>query len=151
MVCVVLIGEYSILIQGIHSISSTLWWSVTLIMIFIIRPLNERGNLSIILPRIRKLVIFASTVSIASGFVLFGFNSNFQFENLIYTTKGNVILFSGSLSIIVFYHVLYGPKPNSVASKLHKALKLNKFIPYIMFGFLTTALVSMILASAIIL
>jgi hypothetical protein len=150
MVYVVLIAEYSILIQGIHSISSMLWWSVTLIVIFIIRPLNERGNLSIILPRVRKLVIFVSTVSIASGFVLFGFNSNFQFENLIYTTKGNVILFSGSMSIIVYYHVLYGP-PNSVASKLHKALKLCKFIPYIMFGFLTTAMVSMILASAIIL
>lgn len=146
-----MIGEYSILIQGFHSISSILWWSVTLIVIFIIRPLNERGNLSIILPRIRKLVIFASTVSIASGFVLFGFNSNFQFENLINTTKGNVILFSGSLSIIVYYHVLYGPKPKSVASKLHKALKLNRFIPYTMFGFLTTAMVSMILASAIIL
>jgi hypothetical protein len=146
-----LIGEYSILIQGFHSISSILWWSVTLIVIFIIRPLNERGNLSIILPRLRKLVIFTSTVSIASGFVLFGFNSNFQFENLIYTTKGNVILFGGSLSIIVYYHVLYGPKPNTVASKLYKALKLNRFIPYIMFGFLTATMVSMIHASVIIL
>ena len=145
-----MIGEYSILIQGIHSISSILWWSVTLIVITIIRPLNGEGNLSIILPRIRKLVIFASTVSIASGFVLFGLNSNFQFEDLINTTKGNVILFSGSLSLIVYYHVLSGSKPNSVASKLHKVLKLNKFIPYIMFGFLTAALVSMILASAII-
>ncbi|MDN5868455.1 MAG: hypothetical protein L0H55_13805 [Candidatus Nitrosocosmicus sp.] len=120
-------------------------------MIFIVRPLNEWSNLSIILPRIRKLVIFASTVSIASGFVLFGFNSNFQFEDLIYTAKGNVILFSGSLSIIVYYHVLYGSKPYSVASKLHKVLKLNKFIPYLMFGFLTAAMVSMILASVIVL
>ena len=145
-----MIGEYSILIQGIHSVSSILWWSVTLIVVTIIRPLNGGGNLSIILPHIRKLVIFASTVSITSGFVLFGFNSNFQFEDLIHTTKGIVILFSGSLSLVVYYHVLSGSKPNSVASKLHKVLKLNKFIPYIMFGFLTTALVSMILASAII-
>jgi len=145
-----LIGEYSLLIQGIHSISSILWWSVTLIVITIIRPLNGEGNLSTILPRIRKLVIYASTVSIASGFVLFGLNSNFQFEDLINTAKGNVILFSGSLSLIVYYHVLFGSKPNSVASNLHKVLKLNKFIPYIMFGFLTAALVSMILASAII-
>lgn len=146
-----MIGEYSILIQGIHSISSILWWSVTLIVITIIRPLNGGGNLSIILPRIRKLVIFASTVSITSGIVLFGLNSNFQFEDLIHTTKGNVILFSGFLSLIVYYHVLSGSKPKSVASKLHTVLKLNKFIPYIMFSFLTAALVSMVLASAIIL
>jgi hypothetical protein len=145
-----LIGEYSILIQGIHSISSILWWSVTLIVVTIIRPLNEGGNLSIILQRIRKVVIITSTVSIASGFVLFGLNSNFQFEDLIYTTKGNVILFSGSLSLLVYYHVLSGSKPNSVASKLHKVLKLNKFIPYIMFGLLTAAMISMIFASAII-
>ena len=145
-----MIGEYSILIQSIHSISSILWWSVTLIVVTIIRPLNGGGNLSIILPRVRKLVIFTSTISIISGFVLFGLNSNFQFEDLIHTTKGNVILFSGSLSLIVYYHVLSGSKPNSVASKLHKVLKLTRFIPYIMFGFLTTALVSMFIASAII-
>jgi hypothetical protein len=145
-----LIGEYSILIQGIHSISSILWWSVTLIVITIIRPLNGRGNLSVILPRISRLVIFASTVSITSGFVLFGLNSNFQLEDFIHTTKGNIILVSGSLSLVVYYHVLSGSKPNSVASKLHKVLKLTKFIPYIMFGFLTVAMVSMILASALI-
>ncbi len=136
--------------EGIHSVSSILWWSVTLIVVTIVRPLNGGGNLSIILPHIRKLVIFASTVSITSGFVLFGFYSNFQFEDLIHTTKGIVLLFSGSLSLVVYYHVLSGSKPDSVASKLHKLLKLNKFIPYIMFGFLTAALVSMILASAII-
>jgi hypothetical protein len=122
-----------------------------LIVITIIRPLNKVGNLSIILPQIRRLVIFASTISIASGFVLFGFNSNFQFEDLVYTTNGNVILFSGFLSLIVYYHVLFGSNHNSMVSKLHKVLKLNKFIPSIMFGFLTTAMVSMILASTIIL
>ena len=150
MFCVVLIGEYSILIQGIHSISSILWWGVTLIIVTIIRPLNRGGNLSIILPRIRKLVIFVSTVSIISGFVLFGLNSNFKFEDLIHTTSGNIILFSGSLSLVVYYHVLFGSKANSVSSKLHKVLKLKKLIPYIMFGFLTATMVLMILASAII-
>ncbi|WP_458746167.1 hypothetical protein [Candidatus Nitrosocosmicus sp. T] len=122
-----------------------------MIVITIIRPLNKVGNLSIISPPIRRLVIFASTISIASGFVLFGFNSNFQFEDLVYTTNGSVILFSGFLSLIVYYHVLSGSNHNSMVSKLHKVLKLNKFIPSIMFGFLTTAMVSMILASAIIL
>lgn len=145
-----MIGEYSILVQGIHSISSILWWSVTLVVVTIIRPLNGGGNLSVILPHIRKLVIFASTVSITSGLVIFGLNSNFQFEDWIHTIKGNVILFSGSLSLIVYYHVLSGSKPDSVASKLHKVLKLTKFIPYIMFSFLTVAMASMILASAII-
>jgi hypothetical protein len=95
-------------------------------------------------------VIFASTVSIISGFALFGLNSNFQFEDFIHTTKGNIILIGGSLSLVVYYHVLSGSKPNSVASKLHRVLKLTKFIPYIMFGFLTATMVSMILASAII-
>lgn len=150
MFCVVLIGEYSILIQGIHSISSILWWGITLIIVTIIRPLNRGGNLSIILPRIRKLVIFVSTISIISGFVLFGLNSNFKFEDLIHTTSGNIILFSGSLSLVVYYHVLFGSKANSVSSKLHKVLKLKKLIPYIMFGFLTATMVLMILASAII-
>ncbi len=150
-ICVVLIGEYSILIQGIHLITSILWWSITLIVIAIIRPLNKGGIISIILPQIRRLVIVASTISIASGFVLFGFNSNFQFEDLVYTTNGNVILFSGILSLIVYYHVLSGANLNSMVSKLHKVLKLNKFIPPIMFGFLTTAMVLMILASEIIL
>lgn len=146
-----MIGEYSILIQGIHSISSILWWSVTLIVISVIRPLNRGGNLSIILPQIRKLVIFASTISIISGFALFGLDSIFQFKDLIYTTRGHIILFSGSLSILVYYHILFGSKAHSIASKLHKALKLTKFIPYIMFGFLSATMVSMILASSIIL
>ncbi|TVP40113.1 membrane protein of unknown function [Candidatus Nitrosocosmicus arcticus] len=146
-----MISEYSILIQEIHLVTSILWWSVILIVITIIRPLNKGGNLSIILPQIRRLVIFASTISIVSGFVLFGFNSNFRFEDLAYTSKGNVILLSGSLSLIVYYHVLYGSKPSSMTSKLHKVLKLDKFIPNIMFGFLTAAMVSMILASVIIL
>ena len=145
-----MIGEYSILIQGIHSISSIFWWSVTLIVITIIRPLNRGGNLSIVLPRIRKLVIFASTISIISGFILFGLNSNFQFEDLIHTTRGNIILFSGSLSLVVYYHVLFGSKANSASSKLHKVLKLTKFIPFIMFVFLNATMVLMILASAII-
>ncbi|MDQ3084686.1 MAG: hypothetical protein M3Q77_07735 [Thermoproteota archaeon] len=145
-----MISEYSILIQGIHLVTSILWWSVTLIVITIIRPLNKGGNLSIILPQIRRLVIFASTISIVSGFVLFGVNSNFRFEDLVYTTKGNVILLSGSLSLIVYYHVLSGSKPNSM-TKLHKVLKLDKFVPHIMFGYLTAAMVSMILASVIIL
>ena len=140
-----MISEYSILIQGIHSVTSILWWSVTLIVFTIIRPLNKGGNLSIILPQIRRLVIFASTISIVSGFVLFGFNSNFRFEDLVYTTKGNAILLSGSLSLIVYYHVLSGSKPSSMTSKLHKVLKLDKFVPHIMFGFLTAAMVSMIL------
>ena len=122
-----------------------------MIVIAIIRPLNKGGALSIILPQIRRLIISASTISIASGIVLFGFNSNFQFEELVYTTNGNVILFSGCLSLIVYYHVLSGSNPNSMVSKLHKVLKLNKFIPSIMFGFLTIAMVSMILASTIIL
>ncbi|HKU83406.1 MAG TPA: hypothetical protein VJP58_05135 [Candidatus Nitrosocosmicus sp.] len=145
-----MVGEYGILIQGIHSISSILWWGVTLIIVTIIRPLNRGGNLSIILPRIRKLVIFASTISIISGFVLFGLNSNFKFEDLIHTTSGNIILFSGSLSLVVYYHILFGSKANSVSSKLHKVLKLTKLIPYIMFGFLTATMVLMILASAMI-
>ena len=145
-----MVGEYGILIQGIHSISSILWWGVTLIIVTIIRPLNRGGNLSIILPRIRKLVIFASTMSIISGFVLFGLNSNFKFEDLIHTTSGNIILFSGSLSLVVYYHILFGSKANSVSSKLHKVLKLTKLIPYIMFGFLTATMVLMILASAMI-
>ncbi|MBA2268907.1 MAG: hypothetical protein H0W19_11335 [Nitrosopumilus sp.] len=131
-------------------VTSILWWSVTLIVITIIRPLNKGGNLSIILPQIRRLVIFASTISIVSGFVLFGVNSNFRFEDLVHTTKGNVILLSGSLSLIVYYHVLSGSKPNSM-TKLHKVLKLDKFVPHIMFGYLTAAMVSMILASVIIL
>ena len=150
MFCVVLIGEYSILIQGIHSISSILWWGVTLIIVTIIRPLNREGDLSIILPRIRKLVIFTSTISIISGFFLFGLNSNFKFDDLIHTISGNIVLFSGSLSLVVYYHVLFGSKANSVSSKLHKVLKLTKFIPYIMFGFLTATMVLMIFVSAII-
>jgi len=145
-----LIGEYSILIQGIHSISSILWWGVTLIIVTIIRPLNREGDLSIILPRIRKLVIFTSTISIISGFFLFGLNSNFKFDDLIHTISGNIVLFSGSLSLVVYYHVLFGSKANSVSSKLHKVLKLTKFIPYIMFGFLTATMVLMIFVSAII-
>lgn len=122
-----------------------------MIVIAIIRPLNKGGNLSIMLPQIRRIIIFASTISIASGFVLFGFNSNFQFEGLVYTSNGNVILFSGCLSLIVYLHVLSGSNPNSMVSKFHKVLKLNKFIPSTMFGFLTIAMVSMILASTIIL
>ena len=60
-------------------------------VVIIIRPLNKTGNLSIILLRIQKVVVYTSTVSIVSGIVFFGINTNYQYYKLFYTTWGNII------------------------------------------------------------
>ena len=80
-----MIYDLNIFISIIHLMSSFLWWSITFVVVLIVRPLNKTGNLSIILPKIQKIVLYASTVSIISGFILFGINTDFQYYKLFYT------------------------------------------------------------------
>ena len=100
---IAVIYELYIFINIIHLMSSFLWWSITFVVVLIVRPLNKTGNLSIILPKIQKIVLYASTVSIVSGFILFGINTDFQYYKLFYTWWGNVVLISGIFSLFVYF------------------------------------------------
>jgi hypothetical protein len=130
-------------------ISSLLWWSATFIIIFIIRPSNRTGNLSIVLPKIRKVIIIASTMSITSGLIVLGMSFNFSIQNFINTTKSIFILISGFFSLIVYYHILIGTHRRLLdpKSKMLGRVVVVKIIPYLMFGLLSTTMVSMIVAS----
>lgn len=133
-------------------ISSLLWWSATFIVIFIIRPANRTGNLSIVLPKIRKVIIIASTISITSGLIVLGTSFNFSIQNLINTTKSILILISGFFSLIVYYHILFGTHRSLLdpKSKMLGRVEVVRIIPYLMFGLLSTTMVFMIVASRIV-
>src|SRR6476659_9444752 len=76
---IAVIYELHIFIDIIHLMSSFLWWSITFVVVLIVRPLNKIGNFFIILPKIQKIFLYVSTVSIVSGFILFGINTDFQY------------------------------------------------------------------------
>jgi hypothetical protein len=116
-------------------------------VVFIIRPLNKTGSLSIVLPKIQKTVSFASTISIFSGLVFFGINNNFQYYKLFTTFWGNIILIAGILSLFVYYNVMSGGKIQSIVIKLKFPRKLFNSIPLILFSMITLCLMLMILIS----
>jgi len=152
--CLILISELIALIQGIHMISSLLWWSTTFVIIFVIRPANRTGSLAIVLPKIRRVIILSSTISIVSGLILFGWLFNFSIQTLaITTTKSILILIFGPLSLIVYYHILLGTRTRlfNPKSNMHKEMVLVKILPYLMFSLLTTTMISMVIASSIVL
>lgn len=131
-------------------IFSLLWWSTTFVVIFVIRPVNRTGNLSVVLPRIRKIILIASTISIVSGLILFWLLFDFGGHTLVITTKGILILTSGSLSLVVYYHILLGTRTRLSYSKsnMQKGIVLVKGMPYLMFGFLTITMISMVIVSS---
>lgn len=137
------------LMLSIHLVFSLLWWSTTLVVIFIIRPSNRSGVMSPILPKIRKLVLIASSASIFSGLVLYGLFSNLNFQSYFHSHSGLVILISGSLSLIVYFHVLRGNAHHKFLAKRKSLGKaIQTYIPFIMFGLLTATMISMVIVSA---
>ncbi len=118
-------------------------------VVAIIRPANRSGILSVILPRVQKIVITASTVSVVSGFILFGFNTNYQFYALFLTSWGNMILVAGVLSLIVYCNVISGGKISAMIIKLNKLPKLANQIPIVFFMMITISLTFMILISKV--
>jgi hypothetical protein len=149
----ILSGEPVAFVLSIHMIFSILWWSTTLIVIFIIRPSNKTGNLSSILPKIRRLVIIVSSVSIFSGLMLYGLFSNLDVRSYIYSYPGFVILISGSLSLVVYFHVLNGGQhkfilvKNSTGMGIGMGMGMGRYIPFVMFGLLTITLILMVIVS----
>ena len=144
-----MIYESQVLIGIIHLVSSFLWWSITFVVVAIIRPANRSGVLSVILPKVQKIVIAVSTVSIISGFVLFGVNTNYQFYALFLTFWGNMILVSGMLSLIVYCNVVSGGKVGAMIIKLSKLPELANPIPMVFFSMITITLTFMILISKV--
>jgi hypothetical protein len=126
-----------------------MWWSFTITGVFIIRPLNKTGNLSIVLPKIQKIVTFVSTISIFSGLVFFGINNNFQYYKLFTTVWGNIILIAGILSLFVYYNVISGGKIQSFVIKSKFPRKLFNLIPLVLFSMITLCLMLMILISKV--
>ena len=118
-------------------------------VIIIIRPFNKTGNLSIILPRIQQVVLFAGTISIISGIVLFGFNTNYQYYKLFNTIWGNIILMAGILALLVYYNVISGGKIRLIFIKLKLPRKFYNQTPIILFSMITISIALMILISEV--
>ncbi len=129
--------------------SSFLWWSITFVVVVIIRPLNKTGKLSIILPKIQKIVLYTSIVSIVSGFIYFGINTDYQYYKLFYTLGGRMILISGVFSILVFYNIISGGKMRSIFIKLKLPLKFYDQTPVVIFSMITISIILMILISKV--
>jgi hypothetical protein len=146
---IALIYELNTIINIVHLTSSFLWWSITFIVVLIIRPANKNGNLSVILPKIHNIVLYTSTVSIVSGFILFGINTDYQYYKLFFTFWGNAILISGILSLFVYYNIISRCKKRPIIIKLKKPLKFNNQIPLVLFSMITISLKLMIFISKI--
>ncbi len=119
------------------------------VVILIIRPLNKTGSLSVILPKIQKIILYSSTVSITSGLILFSINTGYQYYKLFYTIWGNIILISGIFSLFVFYNILSGGKIRSILIKLKMPQKFYNQIPLVLFSLITVSLILMILVSKV--
>lgn len=129
-------------------VSSIIWWSITMFVVIVIRPLNKTGSLSIILPKIRKLVIYSSTISITTGTILFIINSNFQFLSPFYSMRGWLIFSVGMLSLIVYLHVLFQLQQFSISRFVTKNIFKNTLSPpHILFSILTISLIIMLFVS----
>jgi hypothetical protein len=124
---------------------------MTFVVVAIIRPLNKKGNLSVILPRLRKIVLFVATISIFSGLILFGINNNYRYYELFYTFGGKSVFISGILSLFVYYNVLSGGKKRSITVISKKIKGFNDRIPLILFSMLTISIILMILTSNVLL
>ncbi len=148
---IAVIYDLHIFINIIHLMSSFLWWSITFVVVLIVRPLNKTGNLSIILPKIQKIVLYASTVSIVSGFIFFGINTDFQYYKLFYTWWGNVVLISGIFSLFVYFNIISGGGVRSIFIKLKMPKKFYNQTPVILFSMITISIILMILISKVLL
>ncbi len=136
------------LVNIIHLISSFLWWSFIFMVIMVIRPSNKNGSLTVVLPKIRKMILYTSTISLISGFILLSVNINYQFIKLFDTPWGNLVLVSGLMSIIVYYNVISGGRKRLMRIRLDP----NKVIdpmPTIMFSLITLSLVLMVVVSKV--
>lgn len=119
------------------------------VVVLIIRPLNKSGSLSIILPKIQKIILYSSIVSITSGLAIFGINTGYQYYKLFYTPWGNLILIAGIFSLFVFYNILSGGKIRSILIKLKMPQKFYNQIPIVLFSMITISLILMILVSKV--
>jgi hypothetical protein len=117
------------------------------VVVLIIRPLNKTGSLSVILPKIQKIILYSSTVSIASGLILYGINTGYQYYKLFYTLWGNLILIAGIFSLFVFYNILSGGQLRSILIRLNMPKKFYNQIPMVLFCMITISLFLMILVS----
>jgi hypothetical protein len=119
------------------------------VVVLIIRPLNKTGSLSVILPKIQKIILYSSIFSITSGLIIFGINTEYQYYKLFYTLWGNIILIAGIFSLFVFYNILSGGKIRSILIKLKMPQKFYNQIPIVLFSMITISLILMILVSKV--
>jgi hypothetical protein len=102
----------------------------------------------VILPKIRKIILYSSTISLISGFILLSININYQFIKLFNTLWGNLILVSGFMSLIVYYNVILGGRRKPMGIKVGTN-KVVDPIPTIMFSLITMSLVIMVVVSKV--
>lgn len=137
---------------SVHFISGILWWGITFFIVFIVRPKNKNGALSFILPTVQKYVLVISTITITSGIFLMLVNTNFEWNKLLYSLWGRVVLIGGIFSIPSYLRVLFTyRKPNIIPTQYKRTNKKDVFyIPYVLFGLLTITILMMLYLSQLI-
>lgn len=136
-----------VLLVYFHFLSAVLWWSITFFVIFILRPINKDGSLSILLPRIHKFIIPVSTITLISGFLLLMINIEGNFSQILETSWGKMLLSGGSFSIPVYVILLIRNKPQNItlqSKRNEKYIKTKKNLPYVLFTFLSISIIIMI-------
>jgi hypothetical protein len=137
-----------LLILYMHFFSSVLWWGITFFVIFILRPINQKGSFSF-LQRIRLFVLPISTISITSGIALTFININFDSSRLFNSLWSYMVVLGGLFSIPVYLSILFRSKQRNMKLELGKKVtpKNTHFHPYLFFAFLSSTLTIMVLVT----
>ena len=138
------------LLMYFHFLSAILWWSITFFVIFILRPINKTGSLSILLPRIHKFIIPISTITLISGLLLLIINIEGVIARILESIWGEMILTGGSFSLPVYIHILLRLKKRNIKlqlKRIEKSIKTQTILPYILFSFLSISIGIMIFTS----
>ena len=138
-----------LLILYMHFFSSVLWWGITFFVIFILRPINQKGSFSFLLQRIRLFVLPISTISITSGIALTFININFDSSRLFNSLWSYMVVLGGLFSIPVYLSILFRSKQRNIKLELGKKVtpKNTHFHPYLLFALLSSTITIMILVT----
>lgn len=137
---------FNFIISFIHFLSGILWWGITFFVVFILSPVNKKEIFSSLLPRVHRFVIFISTITIISGIFLTLISFNFDFFNLVSSSRGQTILIGGTFSIPVYVTVVFRSQRRNIVLKMNKRQSVNNFhfLPYFLFALLSITLGIMI-------
>lgn len=161
---------WKITIRYIYFYSSISWWGIMFFMFFIIFPVNKDGRYSTLFTRVQRFMKVIASVAMTSGILLTFVNTNFTVEGLFNSKWGQTLIIGAMTSVFVYIHIMMPNRAKTTAPpassilipSIHSSRKKTniindrtnsqrgiskRFIPWLLFTLLTTAIALMVAAS----